>query len=69
MTPAQQEAVRYLVKAAEYARRHVEQLPAGYTPGTRYGPEERELHASLVVGLQMIDASGLRHLLEVLERA
>lgn len=55
----QRDAALYARTAMDMARKLMERLPAGYAPGQRSGPEERHVHAALVVALRLGAESGL----------
>lgn len=58
-TRATTDALDAIHSALETARKLIEQLPSGYTPGHRSGPQERETHAQLVVALRLGQKVGL----------
>lgn len=55
----QRDAALYARTAMDIARKLIEHLPAGYAPGQRSGPEERNAHAALVVALRLGAESSL----------
>lgn len=59
MPDPKRDAAAYAQTALNMARKLIERLPPGYSPGQRSGPEERNAHAALVVAFRLSSESGL----------